>query len=89
MAYLTRQLSGFIVRTIRETGSKVVRAQPVASQAEIGNIKLTKGHWNKNFLTELDSFPEVKHDDQVDTLSGAFSILKDFNQDHMPQVIRL
>jgi phage terminase large subunit-like protein len=34
-----------------------------------------KAPWNNEFLSELEGFPERKHDDQVDALSGAFDAL--------------
>lgn len=77
VSYLSRQLSGYKIKIVRETGSKVVRAQPISSQAESGNVKLVNGFWNKAFLNELENFPEAKHDDQVDSLSGGFSLFKE------------
>jgi hypothetical protein len=43
-------LPGFIVYADRPTGDKVLRAEPVASQAEIGNIKLVRAAWNTTLL---------------------------------------
>lgn len=68
-----RFLAGFAVRSQRPTGSKEVRAEPFAAQAEGGNIKLLKGAWNFDYLEEITSFPNGTHDDQVDASSGAFS----------------
>ena len=70
--HLIRQLSGYSVHARPETGSKQVRAMPVAAQAEAGNIALAPGDWNEDFLTEIELFPIGFHDDQVDALSGAF-----------------
>lgn len=53
----------------------VVRADPLASQAEVGNVKLLKGSWTGEFLAELTDFPGGSHDDQVDAASMAFSKL--------------
>lgn len=78
VSYLSRQLSGYKVKVVRETGSKIIRAQPVAAQAESGNVKILRGKWNHDFLSELEGFPDRNHDDQVDALSGAFNLLKDF-----------
>lgn len=69
-----RLLAGYNVRTKVETGDKVTRAGPVSAQAEAGNVKVLRGAWNDDFLTELENFPEG-HDDQVDALSGAFRSL--------------
>ena len=32
-----------------------------------------RGLWNDEFLRELENFPQGKHDDAVDALSGAYS----------------
>jgi hypothetical protein len=37
-----------------------------------------RGGWNKIFLDELSAFPESKHDDQVDSLSAAMTMLAQF-----------
>jgi predicted phage terminase large subunit-like protein len=55
------------------TGDKVVRAQPFSAAAEARNVKLLIGPWNDAFLDEMEAFPEVKHDDQVDAVSGAIN----------------
>ena len=58
-----------------ETGSKTVRAAPVSAAAQGGRVKIVRGAWNNAFLDELEGFPEVGHDDQVDSLSGAMNAL--------------
>lgn len=75
-AYVS-MLAGWDVRATLETGSKIVRATPVSAQAEAGNIKLVRGPWVEDFLSELCDFPNGAHDDQVDALSGAFAELID------------
>jgi predicted phage terminase large subunit-like protein len=72
---IVSQLSGLKVYAERPTGSKESRADPVASQMEVGNVRLVRGPWNQPFLDELLEFPNHDHDDQVDALSGAFSRL--------------
>jgi len=74
-SYYRRLLAGYTFKAVRPTGSKRVRASPVSSQAEVGNIKIVRGRWNKAFLDELVMFDEGAHDDQVDALSGAFEYL--------------
>jgi predicted phage terminase large subunit-like protein len=78
--YVTRVLPEFTARGQRATGSKVVRAGPVSSQAEVGNIRLLRGGWIPEFLDELEAFPLGGHDDQVDALSGAFMRLRGARQ---------
>lgn len=73
--YRRRVLMGFNFVGVPSTGSKEVRANPVASQMEAGNIKIVRAPWNAAFLDELELFPTSQHDDQVDSLSGALSLL--------------
>ena len=74
--YVTRILPEFTAGGQRATGSKVVRAGPVSSQAEVGNLRLLRGGWIPAFLDEIEAFPLGGHDDQVDALSGAFMRLR-------------
>lgn len=65
-----RLLAGYTYHGVKSTGSKEIRANPTSSQAEGGNIKILRGHWNESFINELCAFPmEGVHDDQVDGLS--------------------
>lgn len=69
--YAREILKGFYFTGIKTTGSKVLRAKPLSSAAEHGNVKLVRGTWNEAFLSELENFPGGAHDDQVDAASGA------------------
>ena len=71
--YRRRVLMGWDFDGVPSTGSKEVRANPVASQAEAGNIKLVRGPWINAFLDEAELFPNGSHDDQIDALSGALA----------------
>jgi predicted phage terminase large subunit-like protein len=68
-------LAGFAIHAETSTGSKVVRANPLSAQWEVGNVRLLEGAWNKAYLDEMAAFPNGVHDDQVDGSSGAFSKL--------------
>jgi predicted phage terminase large subunit-like protein len=69
-------LAGYDARGDRPTGDKVVRANPMAAQAQVGNVRLVKGAWNESYLAELHAFPTKGiPDDQVDASSGAFNAL--------------
>jgi predicted phage terminase large subunit-like protein len=74
-------LAEYEVRGHAPSDSKGVRARPVASKAEAGLVKLVRGAWNTEFLDELEAFApgadedSDAHDDQVDALSGAFTVL--------------
>lgn len=76
--YRSGPFEGMNFRGIPSTGSKVVRASPVASYAEQGRVfVVTDGTWDvEAFYDEIEQFPDPGvHDDQVDAISGAFSVL--------------
>jgi predicted phage terminase large subunit-like protein len=73
--YLTRKLAGYRVESSPETGDKATRAAPVASQVNVSNVSMAKAPWNRVFLDEISGFPSARHDDQVDALSRAFSMV--------------
>jgi predicted phage terminase large subunit-like protein len=69
-------LDGYTFRGLPSTGNKEVRANPASSQAEAANVKLVRGPWINDFLSELEQFPDPSvHDDQVDAFSGAMAQL--------------
>lgn len=68
-------LAGFPAGASTATGSKELRAEPLSSQMEVGNVFLVEGAWNDEFIDELCSFPSGRNDDQVDGASGAFNRL--------------
>jgi predicted phage terminase large subunit-like protein len=67
------QLIGWNVHSEAESGSKEIRAEPVAAQAAHGNLLLKRAPWNDSYIEELCLFPAGPHDDQVDATSGAFA----------------
>jgi predicted phage terminase large subunit-like protein len=74
--YARNVLKGFPFRGIKPTGPKQTRAMPVSAAASNGNIRIVKGQWNNEFLNELVLFPTKDiHDDIVDSLSLAFSMI--------------
>ena len=81
ITHFLRLLAGYTVRFTPETGEKETRAQPVASQAEAGNVKLVRGAWNEAFLDELASFPKGAYKDQVDALSRAYASVLAYRED--------
>lgn len=71
--YFQNMLPGYRVIGVPSTGSKEVRAGPLASQAEAGNVKLVAGPWVEDFLAEADVFPTPGvHDDTIDAFAGAY-----------------
>jgi predicted phage terminase large subunit-like protein len=73
-----KSLPGYRVYTDRPTGDKALRAEPMAAQAAVRNVKLVKGMWNKRYLDILAAFPNgIK--DPVDASSGGFNYLVNIN----------
>lgn len=70
-------LAHYIVKSERMTGDKVTRASAFAAQVEAGNVVLLRGHWNQDFIDELNEFPLGLHDDQVDAAADAFNEFAD------------
>ncbi len=73
--YRADVLNGWSVRGERPTGDKIVRAEPFAARAEHGEVKLVRAGWNQPFLDETGLFPDSRHDDQVDAVAGAMTVL--------------
>jgi predicted phage terminase large subunit-like protein len=74
-AYIASKLAGYTVRFSPETGSKELRAEPFASQAQAGNVSLVRANWNDALIDELESFPVGRMKDRVDGCSRAFAAL--------------
>ena len=75
VTYLTKELAGYRVISSPESGNKETRAEPFASQVNIGNVLMLKADWNTVLIHEMKMFPNGKHEDQIDALSRAFSEL--------------
>lgn len=73
-ASIIAENAGYKISATRETGDKGTRADPLASQAEAGNLYLLRGDWNEGFIDEMCSFPKG-HDDRFDAAAGAFNHL--------------
>jgi len=74
---LVMKLRGYRVKYEPVSGDKETRADPMASTAWAGwkqgrRIKVVRAAWNRAFLDELCTFPNGKHDDQVDAAALAF-----------------
>lgn len=94
MQQMIKMLAGFPVYRDLASGSgqrnvggvklpgqaKVTRAQPLAAQAEAGNVRMVKAKWNQEFLSELSAFPESSQADQVDAASAALNRLAALTQ---------
>ena len=55
----------------RPEGDKVTRANIWFAEAATKNIFMVNGSWNGGFLDQLSSFPVGRHDDRIDSVSGA------------------
>ena len=72
---MRRRLVGYSVEIERITGSKESLARPVAAQANGGAVGMLQGTMECCSIAELVAFPNGAHDDQVDSLSLAFTRL--------------
>lgn len=54
---------------------KLLRAIPWLNLMEAGRFFMVRGAWNKDFIEELEPFPDVVHDDQVDAVSIGYEEL--------------
>ena len=73
---LIKYLSGFDVTSAPESGSKEVRAEPMAAQWQAGNFDVFYAPWNDMYFDQLESFPASKFKDMVDAGSSAFAELE-------------
>lgn len=72
---LVKLLAGKTVTALPVTGDKITRAEPFASQVNVGNVMMVKAEWNDALVSEMRVFPNGTHDDQIDALSDAFGEL--------------
>lgn len=73
--YRRNVLPEFALVENKKSSSKYQDAIPLATQAEAGNVKLVKGHWNAAWLEEAEVFPDGKFKDQIDATAGGFRML--------------
>ena len=66
-------LAGHSVHFSPETGDKITRATPLASQINAGNVVMLRSEWNQALIEEMRMFPNGSYDDQVDAVSRAFN----------------
>lgn len=71
--------NGIAARSIQISGhtGKVKNFLPFCSLAQNGSVKIVRGPWNDDYLTELEFFTGDRNqkDDQVDATSDAFNTL--------------
>ena len=72
---MVAMLAPYVVKTGKNTGSKVARAEGIAAQIEAGNVILVTNEFSTPFINECKVFPNGKNDDMVDALSYAFNFI--------------
>lgn len=70
-----KRLAGYTAKSERVTGAKEIRAEPYAAQVEAGNVHVVKANWNREFISENETFPHGKYKDQVDAAAAGFQKL--------------
>ena len=53
-----------------------MRAAPWLAKIEAGKFVIVRGSWNKDFIDELEQFPDGSFDDQIDAISIAYEEMK-------------
>lgn len=72
---ISKILRGHRFEFSTESGDKRVRASPLASQVNVGNVRMLRGNWNQMLLDEMRTFPLGKNDDLIDAASRAYNAL--------------
>jgi predicted phage terminase large subunit-like protein len=84
---LQKKISGIV--PVNPEGGKEVRAQAVAPFWEAGNVYLPHPKWKPwvdDMLTEIESFPNAPHDDDVDAMTQALvKMEKPFDPKELPK----
>ncbi len=68
-------LRRFPFKEVRVDADKLTRALAWLNLAEAGKLYLVRGPWIDDFINEVCRFPSAQHDDQVDAVSLAVSML--------------
>lgn len=87
--YFVSKLAGMRVSASTESGDKVTRAEPFASQVNVGNVDFVRGVWTDAALKELEGFPNEDHDDIVDAMGRAFRRLLEPQDLQMLKIVGL
>lgn len=62
----------------RDVGDRVMAAGPWFGLASRGLMWIVKGIWNDKFLSQLDGFTQILHDDRVTSVTGAMVYISPF-----------
>lgn len=60
------------LETACASSNKLLWADSLASQCDVGNVYMLRGSWNQSFIREMIAFPNASHDDIVAAASLAF-----------------
>jgi predicted phage terminase large subunit-like protein len=78
---LTAALAGHaVVRSLKVSASKEARATGWISLVEAGKLFLVRAPWNDAFIAELAAFPSGAFDDQVDSVSLLWELVRKRDQ---------
>lgn len=80
---LANALREFGPKFVQPSGSKWERSGPFSAAAEHGRVRIARGSWNEDWLSEHEQFVDEKlvkappgyHDDWPDSSSGSFNTL--------------
>jgi predicted phage terminase large subunit-like protein len=59
----------------KNQSSKLMRAQPWINLVEAGKVHVLRNRWNKALFSEMLTFPEGAHDDQIDGITVGYASL--------------
>lgn len=71
-----RVLGRYQVVPIQVHKDKVTMGKPFAAAAKNGRVRLVRGPWNHEFISELERFPDGDHDDQWDCAANGYRLLQ-------------
>jgi hypothetical protein len=69
------RLANVQIMGIPVKGSKEDRARAWRLRAKQGKVKLVRGVWNLDFIRIASAFPNGRHDDDVDSVSGGVEMI--------------
>ena len=74
---LVRRMNGYIIRGHRPTREKTEAWLPFASQVNGRNVKLLRGEWNHDFITDLQLAPNGHRKDLIDSVCYGYNDLNE------------
>lgn len=75
MWHLSNHLSGYSFVGLPSTGSKIVRARPLAGAVAMNRVKFVRAEWNKMAKDEMKLFPDGTIKDIVDAMALLYTDL--------------